>query len=486
MVRLRQPPGRLRLQGVEVTSPFERQTVELPPKWDADHLPPPINEPLPGRGPRKPTALTFSDSEEEDTWQRPLGADVTYDAVDIFEKMLPRLHEDSHFLIMLAGVLGWEIVITGKNAVTIRTKDRQHKHHFGISRVSSGRGRKIIDDLRAYGDSNMINLEDVIRDSTYLARVFKARRDITISLETDYMDLPVLHCGKPTGHAPHRWESWTPYPFPESLDPFSDEAYQGIVWCSGKKHDCLTYSHTPEARMETHIAPEPDTTPQLTDRHVVSERPWMAHQSSGSGTSHAKAYPTRSTIERLWSDGTKDYRCAYDGCEVVKDRPKQIVTHFAAKHVRFGNLEKQGRPTELVDDPNFEGTGLTRKVRPRKSRIDALARHLEGLDLSALNAEELAEETLTFLAELSNSGSSLSQEREPLTPEQIITRIRTLVDPGTYVEQQEVLEERDLQIALLEEELENERLKYATLEGNLQALKDLVGTLIPADSIGKG
>lgn len=231
--------------------------------------------------------------------------------------------------------------------------------------------------------------------------------------------------------------------------------------------------------------------PEPAERRLVSEQPWMAHSGTTKGT--PKAYPTRNTIERTWSDGTKDYRCAYEGCDYTHDRPKNVVTHFAAKHVRHGDLDKQGRPDLLVDDPNFEGTGLTRKVRPRKSRIAALAGFLAGLDLRNLTPEEIAERSLEFLADLSNSGSPDAQEREPLTPEQIITRIRSLVDSGRYVEQQDAIEERDGEIAALAEqaealkaELAAERERRTTLEGSLTALKELIRDIVPADTIGKG
>lgn len=177
-------------------------------------------------------------------------------------------------------------------------------------------------------------------------------------------------------------------------------------------------------------------------RHVVSESPMMAHRSQGIG------YLSPTTNERRWSDGTVDYTCRSEGCDFDSKERLSVGRHWR-KHVRAGEEEAADEPRLSIKtephEPVYTRTGYT----PRQERVDALAEVLAALDLSSMDATELAEFVLNWQHERSEAGDRLASEREPLTEGDILNRIRALLDNGTYLAQQE---------------------RIATLEQNVQSL----------------
>lgn len=124
-----------------------------------------------------------------------------------------------------------------------------------------------------------------------------------------------------------------------------------------------------------------------------------------------------------------------------------IGSHWR-RHVSRGEEQPAPKPNEMYvvppHEPAYERTGYT----PRRDRVSALAQVIAALDLEAMTAEELAEFVLDWQHSQSESGSRHAAEREELTPEDILNRIRTMLDNGTYLKQQEEIdalrEERDI------------------------------------------
>jgi hypothetical protein len=165
------------------------------------------------------------------------------------------------------------------------------------------------------------------------------------------------------------------------------------------------------------------------ERYVVSEFPMLAH------AGQKKGYISPTTNERAWSDGSVDYTCRSEGCDFATDDRSGVGRHWRT-HVRAGEEQSVEQPRETYTVPPHEPIyqmGYT----PRRERITALSRVLESLDLTAMTAEELAEFVLNWQHQQSESGSRMAAEREEMTSDDVLNRIRSLLDNGTYLAQQE-------------------------------------------------
>ena len=185
------------------------------------------------------------------------------------------------------------------------------------------------------------------------------------------------------------------------------------------------------------LAADPQPQPEA-ERYIVSEVPMMAH------AGQRKGYISPTTNERTWSDGTIDYTCRSEGCDFATDERHGVGRHWRT-HVRAGEEKPADQPRDRFVTPPHEPLyqmGYT----PRRERVTALSKVLEALDLTAMTAEELAEFVLNWQHEQSETGSRVAAEREEMTADDILNRIRSLLDNGTYLAQQE-------RITLLEQDM---------------------------------
>lgn len=160
------------------------------------------------------------------------------------------------------------------------------------------------------------------------------------------------------------------------------------------------------------------------DLTIVSERPWIARRSGKEG-GKGKVYESPYVTERLWSDGTVDYKCPY--CQYVSDKPRSVSSHGAgrADHPK-GPQSKQA--TFPVSD--YVASGIHRETSAVNRLASDLLHALDtmGEDWQHLSREELARKVAEAVVEARPDRAPA----EPLTPEQIMERIRMLVDGGRY------------------------------------------------------
>lgn len=218
------------------------------------------------------------------------------------------------------------------------------------------------------------------------------------------------------------------------------------------------------------------------ERWIVRQEPMIAHRgNSGDGT--ARGYLSPTTLEREWSDGDVEYMCRFDGCTegpgggpYVSEERRGPSSHWAV-HVNAGEAEpasKMERDTAPIIIPGYDVAYTKGPYNPQAARVRALAQALKvameaGLDWDDLDgaAETLATEALTWAHEQSNAGTALAGEFEPLSAEEILRRIRNLLDNGEYMAQRE-------EIAALKERIEQvEQMALAAEEAREQAESDL-------------
>lgn len=212
----------------------------------------------------------------------------------------------------------------------------------------------------------------------------------------------------------------------------------------------------------------PGALPEQPERTVVSEQPMIAHRGQ------KKGYVSETTNVRRWSDGTEDFTCRY--CGQAFEQRLSVRGHWQ-KHVRAGEVEPyDASKVTRVATPPHEPT-WTRQGGPRLARIKALAEFIKHLDMEKIEPEELAHLVLSWVAEQSNTGSGLAGEREPLTPEQIIERIRSLIDQGEYLTQRAEIDAQRARIDELEARATAAESEAQRARETLQAFRELATEL---------
>jgi hypothetical protein len=214
--------------------------------------------------------------------------------------------------------------------------------------------------------------------------------------------------------------------------------------------------------------PVPPAAPKAAPLRLISETPMIAHSGQGKG------YPSETTIERRWSDGTLDYQCAK--CDFTSTLRHGVRSHWQV-HVREDEANRSNQ--DLI--PKIDTEPHEPIYKPRENRVKALALALkellqEGLDWDNIDAaaETLAQRALVWTHE--QTGSSNSEEREPMTAEDVLVRIRSLVDNGAYAAQ------ADRILAL---EAEHEELRAAAEEAERMA-KEATDTLEAFADLAEG
>jgi hypothetical protein len=164
---------------------------------------------------------------------------------------------------------------------------------------------------------------------------------------------------------------------------------------------------------------------------LVAEKPWMVRR-GGTDGSTGRMYESPSVIERVWNDGTTDYRCRY--CDWANDNPRSVAGH-ASRRKDHPAAPQRDQQTHLV--PDYEQSDIKRpRSAIRRLRSDLL-HALDGIKgWREMDPAELA----LAVAEAVYEERPDREPAEPLTPEQIIHRITFLVDSGRLAEMHQSVE----------------------------------------------
>lgn len=233
------------------------------------------------------------------------------------------------------------------------------------------------------------------------------------------------------------------------------------------------------------VAPAPTPVPTTPKPYVVTQRPAMMHRSLT--PTGGKSYPSKTAIERKWSDGHIDYICAIPNCDA---EPSELKRAFAGshwgKHVRAGEatpVTQEEINSTLVDDPNYTKRGFAKGPNERRQdKVQAVLDFLNALDLELTKEQVAVLFVQRFMPESDGINVGIN---EPMTDSQVIDRIRRLVDHGTYAEQERVIEQTSRELAELQakigtvkaeadETLALERVKRERAEGSLRTLHELL------------
>lgn len=217
---------------------------------------------------------------------------------------------------------------------------------------------------------------------------------------------------------------------------------------------------------------------------VVSERPWHAHK--GPGERGGRVYESAAVIERRWSDGTVDYRCAWEGCDYTSPIPRSVARHYGGRkdHV----VVAEPGPEHL--DPEYTQPLTERRTKRVMSLSAKIAVALSRIDgWQGMPEEEVARKLAEVMVPEGEDADSVGAL--PLTDAEVLHRIRSLVDRGEYVSlarQNDDLTDEVAKLRAREAELstaveaEQARVEAAMRQardayGNLSALRELLDSL---------
>lgn len=351
-----------------------------------------------------------------------------YNRDDFDQSLIPaHLKKDSRDIIQVAVRLGWKFHrTTGTGCSLVAPGEPSPKRiHFGATRATRST-RHMMKDVIRYADPTLL----------YLA----ANRD---NLPPGWsMLIPTLEEGSVDDRPQPTETRSRPVPKTEEPEP--------------------VHSVKSEESEDTKAEP-----------HIVSEARMLAKHNANEG------YYSPTTIERKWSDGSKDYACTTEGCDFTSPNRASVGAHYGKAHSRDGRARPLPATFPAVVP---EAT----KYGPRQSRIDALAAVLASGEMS--DPAEVARTALVWVHEQTKHRTQHAAETEQMTAEEALDRIRALLDQGQYRALQEQVQFAEGEVETLRERLarvesemqaqvEAERARADRAQSNLRALSDLLNDL---------
>lgn len=172
--------------------------------------------------------------------------------------------------------------------------------------------------------------------------------------------------------------------------------------------------------------PEPEESHGVTERRVVSERPWLAKRGGTKGAS-GRVYESQGVMVVTYDDGTEAYKCRF--CDFTHpDNPRSVKMH-AANRKSFDPTHQAVSERVLLRTDDYEPSDIKKPHRAAVARLtNDLVAALDGLEAwQALEAHELA----SVLAQrVVDARPEHHVSTEPLTAAQVLARITSLVDNG--------------------------------------------------------
>lgn len=320
---------------------------------------------------------------------------TTYNIDNYDDSVLPgTFSKDLRELIDIAVSLGWKVITSSRQVVTLRSYDDVKSTRIGVS--------------------NSKNLD-----------LNRMRRGIMKHADPQYLDAAreALKHGTaktPLGKVP--LSAVVPKEVVEGLEHMKEELEEA------QKDE----PEAPSVKPDDHVR---------ADAHIISEKPMIAKSSDGEG------YESPTTIERRWSDGSRDYKCV--DCDFTSPDRLAPSRHYSGAHAR-GQGRKQAPPRFKVDVPD----AVT--YNPNAKRVIALATVIEQMMKDGVtDPKVIAERALTWVHE--QHGTHV-EDPEPLDDSAILARIRSLLDDGSMRDTQRRIE------ALEEQVIESQRQVETAIE----------------------
>lgn len=389
---------------------------------------------------------------------------------DTFDKsVIPRAYAKDIVETVVGAVhLGWRLYING-SSMTLEAPESanapqgKRRIHFSTRR-NSGPIQRLRAQIAKYGDPVKKGLAQSVAEGVL------PRSSIPSAPRSNVVIEEPRNCRLVRKNEEHRSHVWFADDDAEMRSPFA---------CGGLKitrRPPLTPAVTPAPveNKEQEVSKVAVTVSKV-EKRVVSTQPMMAHRGGG------MSYPSETTLERTWSDGSVDYLCAF--CKGFDSLFRKGVAGHYQTHVHKGEVQSPKKPGDkkdvLVPDPTYTEPAFTRAYTPRKQRVEALVAALMDLGLDTFKtpqqlAEAVAKASLQWVHEQSSQGTRFAAEHEDLSDADILTRIRSLLDQGEYMSQRERLVEKEQELDNVRSQLADAESRATRAEERFQAFRELV------------
>lgn len=326
---------------------------------------------------------------------------------DYDRAILPsHLKSEVREIIEVAVMVGWKMHIASSNAVTIISPGETRKYHFGVNNRASNNLNRIKKDIFKFGDP-----EKVLLAETAIGAI--ASRNKTLIRQA-------------TANLPHVGDAGTLVDHRPQLE---EEARVAAEAAAERAEQREAEKEAAKAAAKKAVPTPPkkaaEVSQRKSDRHIISSGPMVSKSAEGRG------YDSPVIIEQRWSDGSVNYKCAK--CDFTSDKRNGVPGHNARTHGRTGGAKP------VVYEADTSGATI---YAPRQTRVEALAKCIaDAMAAGATDPQAIAKEALTWVHEQSKKGTAFASEREDMTPEDTLDRIRVLLDDGTMLRAQQRIED---------------------------------------------
>lgn len=336
-----------------------------------------------------------------------------------------RLGDHSEILLRIALRTGWSARNTVGGSVTISAPPPNERVTVTLAaQMNAKKGRTIFNKIMRFGDQVQVVIVRTHADLfTDPGKRDKRLQDI---LATDAED-PVLASTLMSVYPKYRTEVIDVEPVPPGeFLPIPKAIENAKAVAESQK------------AIATHVV-EPV---------VIGEKPWMARKGLD-GAENGRYYPSKTTIERKWSDGSTDYRCAKEGCDYSAPAPGSVARHHgnSKDHPPIGDDYQRDVIRGPAYEPGTKGprTGASKLAREIEAALLGMSE-----DCSELEPADLAAALARAIADMRAEERGESAPSVPLTAEQKLERIRNIVDDGSMFSMLEREQSLKEQVAELE------------------------------------
>lgn len=265
-------------------------------------------------------------------------------------------------------------------------------------------------------------------------------------------------------------------PEPPKVEPKTFEQGTAVARAMREAHEAATQAAADEAAAmaEDHrlirkandddeqvaALDEAERLSQDVTRSIVTTKPWMVRKGGKHG-SDGTMYESPVTLERIWSDGSIDYRCKF--CTYTNDKGRSVSAHASKKHTEAVGLS---RKAEIRRVTNYQKSDIKHPMSAVRRMKSELLHALDSIhDWQSMDPEALTQRLAETLYEM-------RPDREPvaeLTPEQIIARIVGLVDRGRLADMHQKVE--SMAAAMVEATDARNRLSTEVIEAQAEVAR---------------
>ena len=401
-----------------------------------------------------------------------------FDAETFTKDLIPEaLGKDVKEVVTIAVALGWKMHVTSNNAVSIVSYDERKRHHFAVGGRSTHNWNRIHRDVLKFAEPEKLLLADSLAGIKMPKNMLGGKEAARFASDLAAVMLPLVGDeGTFVDHRPEiaaaeaeeeqrkiaarqrreqreREAEQARQEARERASRIAQEAAQAARQAAAEEEQRTSFEEDHRAALVT----KEEETPE---RHIVSEKPMVAKGG------HNRAYESYTAIERLWSDGSKDWKCPECPYTSTKSRGS-VPAHWSKVHSKGqGTREHPAMYEAEVPD--------ARVYAPRQNRVDALAETIrEMMKAGEKDPEVIARTALTWVHENSKHATPLAAEREELTPEDTLNRIRTLLDQGVYDQQQKRIDALEEHVLTAEAEAQQARQEAQQARETLRAFTEL-------------